>query len=212
MSNYIHNMIGKLVILGFTGHSVTSDLRSIVKNFDLGGIVLFKRNVESPFQIASLAREAISLSTEWPAWVSIDQEGGRVARLGEPFTQWPPMSTLGHSGDVDLARRFSKALSRELSAVGITLNYAPVLDVNTNSENPVIGDRAFSNQVDRVSSFGMAVIEGLQEGGVAACGKHFPGHGRCKLDSHIDYPEDNRGFLSWQNDIEIYRNIFDKTL
>ena len=154
----------------------------------MGGIILFDRNVESPFQVASLSREAVSLSTEWPPWVSIDQEGGRVARLGAPFTCWPPMSTLGHSVDVDLARRFSQALARELSAVGITLNYAPVLDVNTNPENPVIGDRAFSDRVERVSRLGMAVIEGLQEGGVAACGKHFPGHGDTVCDSHFDLP------------------------
>ena len=188
MSKYTHNMIGKLVILGFTGQSVTSELRSIGKTFDLGGVILFNRNVESPFQIANLAHEVISLSTEWPPWVSIDQEGGRVARLAAPFTRWPPMSALGHSQDIDLAKRFSKALSQELSAVGITLNYAPVLDVNTNPDNPVIGDRAFSDEVERVSKFGIAVIEGLQAGGVAACGKHFPGHGDTVSDSHFDLP------------------------
>ena len=89
-----------------------------------------------------------------PAWVSIDQEGGRVARLKEPFTRWPPMAVLGRAGSEALAERFARALARELAAVGITLDYAPVLDIHTNPKNPVIGDRALAEKADEVARLG----------------------------------------------------------
>jgi beta-N-acetylhexosaminidase len=121
-------------------------------------------------------------------WVSVDQEGGRVARLRRPFTEWPPMATLGRSGDVALARRFAAAMARELCAVGITMDFAPVLDVLTNPANPAIGDRALSGNAERVAELGGAIIEALQAEGLAACGKHFPGHGDTCVDSHDDLP------------------------
>src|SRR6185295_725173 len=117
-----------------------------------------------------------------------DQEGGRVARLKEPFTVWPPMATLGRSGDEALARRFAKALATELRAVGITLDYAPVLDIHTNPKNPIIGDRALAEDADSVARLGAAIIQMLQVNGVAACGKHFPGHGDTSVDSHLELP------------------------
>jgi beta-N-acetylhexosaminidase len=111
-----------------------------------------------------------------------------VARLKAPFTVWPPMATLGRSGDEGLARRFAKALATELRAVGITLDYAPVLDIHTNPKNPIIGDRALAEDADSVARLGAAIIETLQSNGVAACGKHFPGHGDTSVDSHLDLP------------------------
>jgi beta-N-acetylhexosaminidase len=123
-----------------------------------------------------------------PVWVSIDQEGGRVARLKAPFTEWPPMATLGRGGDVTLAERFAKALATELKSVGITLDYAPVLDINTNPKNPVIGDRALGAKAADVARLGAAIVRTLQAEGIAACGKHFPGHGDTSTDSHIELP------------------------
>ncbi len=95
----IRRHVGQLAIAGFAGHSIPSDLRSLAREFDLGGIILFARNVEAPDQVAEIAREAQTLAQELPLWVSVDQEGGRVARLKAPFTVWPPMMTLGRSGD-----------------------------------------------------------------------------------------------------------------
>jgi beta-N-acetylhexosaminidase len=111
-----------------------------------------------------------------------------VARLKAPFTIWPPAATLGRSGDEALAERFARALAIELRAVGIDLDYAPVLDVHTNPKNPVIGDRALAGKADDAARLGAAVIRGLQSSGVAACGKHFPGHGDTDVDSHEDLP------------------------
>ena len=101
-----------------------------------------------------LSREVASLSREWPLWISVDQEGGRVARLRKPFTEWPPMMTLGRSGDPELAESFAAALAAELRAVGVNLDYTPVLDIHTNSKNPVIGDRALGTTADVVAAFG----------------------------------------------------------
>ena len=167
---------------------MTVELRALAREFDFGGVTLFARNVESPEQVLDLAAAIESLGVAAPAWVSVDQEGGRVARLKAPFTVWPPMATLGRAPSSELATRFGTALARELRAVGVTLDFAPVLDINTNRANPVIGDRALSTDVATVAALGAAIVTALQEGGVAACGKHFPGHGDTSVDSHLDLP------------------------
>jgi beta-N-acetylhexosaminidase len=184
----IRRHAGQLAIVGFAGYSIPPDLRALAREFDLGGIILFARNVESPEQVAEIAREAQSLACELPLWVSVDQEGGRVARLKAPFTVWPPMMTLGRSADDELARRFARALAAELKAVGISLDYTPVLDILTNPKNPVIGDRALGERAQDVARLGQIIIRTLQAEGIAACGKHFPGHGDTGTDSHHELP------------------------
>ena len=168
--------------------TIPAELRSLAREFQLGGVILFARNIEAPEQVAELSQDLQSLGAELPLWVSVDQEGGRVARLRAPFTEWPPMAALGRSGDAALASRFAVALAAELKAVGITLDYAPVLDIHTNPKNPVIGDRALADDAALVGTLGAAIVRGLQDNGVAACGKHFPGHGDTSVDSHHDLP------------------------
>ena len=180
--------VGQFAIVGFDGYTVPDELRMLVKEFDIGGVILFSRNIDSPNQVAELTREVQSLRRDWPLWVSVDQEGGRVARLRDPFTEWPAMQVLGRSRDANLARRFASALASELTAVGITLNYAPVMDLHTNPKNPVIGNRAMSEDPAVVSTLGVSIIEALQSGGLAACAKHFPGHGDTSQDSHHELP------------------------
>ena len=184
----LRRQVGQLLMAGFNGHQISPELRSLAKEFSLGGVILFARNVAEPEQVAELAFDAARLVPDLPLWVSIDQEGGRVARLKAPFTEWPPMATLGRSGDVKLAERFAKALAAELKAVGITLDYAPVLDVHTNPRNPVIGDRALAEKAGDVARLGAAIVRTLQAEGIAACGKHFPGHGDTSTDSHVELP------------------------
>jgi len=191
----IRREIGQLLIGSLPGLAIPTELRSLAREFQLGGVILFARNIEAPEQVAELAHDVQALSQETPLWVSVDQEGGRVARLRTPFTEWPPMAALGRCGDVALASRFAVALAAELRAVGVTLDFAPVLDVHTNSKNPVIGDRALSDDAAAVGRLGAAIIAALQENGVAACGKHFPGHGDTSTDSHdelpiVDHPPD----------------------
>ena len=182
--------IGQFLIGSLPARTIPAELRSLAREFDLGGVILFSRNIEAPEQVAELAAESEQLGRSSPAWVSVDQEGGRVARLKEPFTKWPPMATLGRAGaDGDrLVERFAQALAAELLAVGITLDYAPVLDIHTNPRNPVIGDRAFAEKADDVARLGRTMVRALQSAGLAACGKHFPGHGDTSTDSHLELP------------------------
>src|SRR5215471_1582666 len=185
--------VGQLAIVGFAGHDLPAEVRSLAREFDLGGVIFFARNVESPEQVAELARQSQALASEIPLWVSVDQEGGRVARLKRPFTEWPPMSTLGRAGSPEsdrLAARFAVALAAELHAVGISLDYTPVLDVLTNPKNPAIGDRALAERAEDVARLGTIIIRTLQGEGIAACGKHFPGHGDTSTDSHHELPPD----------------------
>jgi beta-N-acetylhexosaminidase len=165
----IRRHVGQLAIAGFGGHAIPAELRAIAREFDLGGIILFARNVEAPDQVAEISREAHTLTQELPLWVSVDQEGGRVARLKAPFTVWPPMITLGRSGDDRLAERFASALAAELKAVGISLDYTPVLDIHTNPKNPVIGDRALAEQAEDVARLGRIILNTLQKSEVG-CG------------------------------------------
>jgi len=184
----IRRTVGQLLIGSLPGTTIPSEMRSLAREFSLGGVILFARNIEAPEQVAELSHDVQTLAAELPVWVSVDQEGGRVARLKAPFTEWPPMAVLGRSGDVGLAARFAAALAVELRAVGVTLDYAPVLDIHTNPKNPVIGDRALAEDAETVARLGTAIIRALQENGVAACGKHFPGHGDTSTDSHVELP------------------------
>jgi beta-N-acetylhexosaminidase len=142
--------------------------------------------------VAELVRELQSAARaaghDLPLLVAVDQEGGRVARLREPWTVWPPLRALGRTGSEDIARRMGEALAAELRECGIRCDFAPVVDVDTNPDNPVIGDRSFGDDAGLVGRLAVAMIRGLQEGGVAACAKHFPGHGDTAIDSHLDLP------------------------
>ena len=188
MPSAIRRDVGQLLIGSLPGTTITPEIRSLAREFSLGGVTLFARNIEAPEQVAELSIDVQTLASELPLWVGVDQEGGRVARLRKPFTEWPPMAVLGRSGNTDLATRFAAALAAELTAVGITLDYAPVLDILTNPKNPVIGDRALAETADGVARLGAAIVRGLQDNGVAACGKHFPGHGDTSVDSHLELP------------------------
>ncbi|MCX6539698.1 MAG: beta-N-acetylhexosaminidase [Acidobacteria bacterium] len=184
----LRRQIGQLAFLGFKGTIIPAELRALAREFDIGGVVLFARNVEGPEQVAELAFDAARLVPDLPLWVAVDQEGGRVARMRRPFTEWPPMATLGRSGRADLAGRFGHALAREMRAVGISLDFAPVVDVLTQEKNSAIGDRALSSNPETVATLGAAIIDALQSEGVAACAKHFPGHGDTSVDSHHELP------------------------
>jgi beta-N-acetylhexosaminidase len=177
----------RLFVVGFAGRTLHPDLAALVRDGVLGAI-LFSRNVGTPAETAALVAE-VKRQAGRPLLLAVDQEGGRVARLrGAPFTSLPTMRMLGAHGDAALARRAGRLLAFELRALGIDWNFAPVLDVDTNPANPVIADRAFGSEAERVATLGVALAEGLEAGGVASCGKHFPGHGDTRQDSHWTLP------------------------
>jgi beta-N-acetylhexosaminidase len=176
--------IGQLFMVGFTGTSVTPDLASFIKGYNPGGVILFSRNLESVDQIVQLTNDLQRCSPHSPLLIAIDQEGGRVSRLPKGFTIFPPCDVLGRCNSTELAYAAAATIAKELRAVGINMNMAPVLDVNSNPDNPVIGDRAFGSTPDIVSELGWATAAGLQDNQIVACGKHFPGHGDTNADSH----------------------------
>jgi beta-N-acetylhexosaminidase len=183
--------IGQLFLMGFPGTELSQDARRLIQHESLGGAILFSRNIESLEQVVELNSEIIALGTEaFPTLISVDQEGGRVARLRGICTDIPDMRSVGHASaeNADLPYRVGAMMARELSCLGFHLNFAPVLDVDTNPLNPVIGERSFGSDPSEVSKLGVQFIRGMQQAGVAACGKHFPGHGDTDTDSHFALP------------------------
>jgi len=188
---------GQRLFLGFAGPGVDDDLRRLVREVRPAGFILFARNVESPEQVRELNRELGSLvDAHDPALISVDQEGGRVARVRAPATEFPPMKALGDIDDPALTEAALAAMAVELRAMGFHLDFAPVADVNSNPDNPVIGDRSFGDDPVRVGRHVAAAVRGLQGEGVIACAKHFPGHGDTGVDSHLALPVVDRSVAS----------------
>lgn len=184
-------LAGAVIVGGFDGSSAPSEVLARLEDGRLAGVTLFKRNIEAPAQVAKLVRSLVDATDRGsmaPPVVSIDQEGGRVARLRAPVIELPPMRRLGSHGDPSLTRRALTVLGRQLSALGCTTDFAPVADVDSNPDNPVIGDRSFSRDAQTCAAHVVAAIEGLRDAGVLACAKHFPGHGDTELDSHLALP------------------------
>lgn len=180
---------GQVLVAGFEGLEPPADLVAAAREERVGGFILFRRNLQEPAQVAGLVdRLARALPPKRPALMAVDQEGGRVARLGPPVVRLPPMRTIGDRDDAELTHRAARLLGRQLRALGFTMDFAPVLDVDTNPANPVIGDRSFGREPEQVIRHGLAFADGLREGGVLSCGKHFPGHGDTELDSHLALP------------------------
>jgi beta-N-acetylhexosaminidase len=188
MQNLLREKIGQLFLVGVEAEELTANERLHFEEYGFGGYVLFKRNCHDAGAIAALCRALWDVADELPPFIAIDQEGGRVHRLPPPFTHFPCAARIGHKNDPDLTYRIGNATATELALAGINLDFAPVLDVNSNPDSPVIGDRAFSADARTVSRLGGFWTQGLRDGGIVPCGKHFPGHGGADKDSHLDLP------------------------
>ena len=185
-----------MIISGFEGTSLNARTEELIVEQGIGGLILFERNYKNPEQLLQLINDLQALTAEHPEvpplFISVDQEGGRVARLGKPFTQFPPMSCLGQADSDDLAYRFGLAMGKEMRAVGVNMDYAPVLDVHSNPANPIIGQRALDTDPAKVARLGAELIRGFYSAGVIPVGKHFPGHGDTSQDSHLTLPRVER--------------------
>ncbi len=188
--------IPSLFCVGFDGVTLPDHLRPLLES-DLGGVILFRRNLQDLSQICSLTA-ALHAAAASPLLVGVDQEGGRVTRLPAPFLAPPAAATLGTIDDETLTRELARAVGRELRAAGFTWNLVPVLDVHTNPRNPIIGDRAFSHDPDRVARLGAATIRGFADAGILTTAKHFPGHGETAADSHLTLPESPQSRARWR--------------
>jgi len=190
-SNDSARLAAGMMCVGFEGLSVQHTLGKLL-DAGVGQVVLFARNVETPQQVSELCNE-IRNRAPGPVLICVDQEGGRVRRFREGFSPVPSMRDVGRLGDVNVASEIGTMLGMELRCVGIDLNFAPVVDVDTNPLNPVIADRSFSSDPLVVSNMACAMISGMQSAGVAACAKHFPGHGDTSTDSHHALPRLDHG-------------------
>jgi len=188
----IANLLGQLFVVGLSRPTLDEETRKFLTTFCPGGVILFPHNAPDPQTLLTLCRDLHALPS--PPLITIDHEGGRVQRLTAPFTHFPAAAHLGATSSPFLAGRVGGVMAQELRAVGIDLNFAPVLDVLTNRDNPVIGDRAFSSRPETVARIGGALMLGLQKGGVIPCGKHFPGHGHTNADSHATLPRVDKTF------------------
>lgn len=182
-------LCGQLLVGGFTGAEVPERFARALRGGRLGGAILFKRNLPDVGTAHALCGAlAAAAPDDMPPFLGVDQEGGRVSRLPPPFLKLPPMRALGETRDFDLIRAAARAVATELAAIGFNLNFAPVLDVDSNPANPIIGDRAFGRDPRTVMRAAVAFMQGLQDRNVLACGKHFPGHGDTAEDSHLALP------------------------
>jgi beta-N-acetylhexosaminidase len=191
MARSVVRLCGQLIVVGIGGTSLAADEARLLQSGSRGGVVLFKRNVTGPGQILSLTK-AIREAAGGATLIAIDQEGGRVVRIGPPALALPPMRKIGDRGDADFARRLAEAQARELAALGLTMSFAPVADIHTRPENPIIGDRAFGETPEVVARFAGAWAQGLARGQILSCLKHFPGHGDTTVDSHLALPRVER--------------------
>ncbi len=185
--------VGQLLIVGFEGVKISRGLRDLLVDRALGGVILFARNAKGLRQVAGLCAQIRDLPTLAPPFISVDQEGGPVMRLRvPPFTPWPAAGDVARyverTGDLGIVRRLGRAMGRELAAVGIHWNFAPVLDVNTRPGNPIIGVRAYGERPKKAASIALELERGLRSAGILTTGKHFPGHGDTKDDSHFSLP------------------------
>jgi beta-N-acetylhexosaminidase len=183
--------VARMFCIGFDGTSVPLEVDALLKR-GVGSAALFSRNVESPSQFAELCAD-LKRRAGMPFIIGIDQEGGRVRRLRGQFTDVPSMRDLGKTKDESLAEQVGQIIARESRAMNVDVVFAPVLDVDTNPKNPIIADRSLGSDPQVVSRLGVALLRGIQSCGVAACGKHFPGHGDTWQDSHLTMPKLEHG-------------------
>jgi beta-N-acetylhexosaminidase len=185
----IRRLCGQLLSVGFDGTEASPELKARIVASEVGGVMLFRPNIVTAVQVGALVASMRRISPpDAPLLVSVDQEGGLVQRLRGLATTWPDMQAVGEAGDLARTRQLGRALGEELAALGIGWDFAPVLDVHTNPSNPVIGNRAFGVTPTAVTEQALAFWQGLRGAGVLGCGKHFPGHGDTRTDSHLELP------------------------
>lgn len=186
--------LGQLFFIGIEGTDLQPHEVDFIIQNNIGGVILFDRNLESPEQIYRLCTEIQSLRErtveKLPLFIGTDMEGGRVMRLKEPFTKWPALKKLGDLDSTTLSFKFGQCMGSELKSVGINVNFAPCTDTLTNPDNPVIGDRALSSDFEAVGKHASALVRGYIKSGIIACAKHFPGHGNTSVDSHLELPKE----------------------
>ncbi len=191
--------VGQKLAAGFSGTEIPSELEALVAQAKVGNIILFEENIRDAEQLRALCGELRALvlrHTGLPPLIAIDQEGGVVSRLKGDCALAPSAMGVAATGDPGNAFTAGEITGAELCALGINFDLAPVMDVNVNPENPVIGARSYGGDPETVARYGTAMLRGLQAGGVLCCAKHFPGHGDTAVDSHLGLPRVDKSLES----------------
>ncbi len=190
----LNEKMGQLFVVGFEGKDIDEDTKNLIQDLKIGGLIFFGRNIEDANQTRELISSLKKLNkiNKIPLFISIDEEGGKVSRLPKEFNKLPEAVDIGDANSQDLSFEYGKLLGLRLNSLGFNTNYAPVMDINSNPRNPVIGNRAFGNSPEVVSKNGVQVMKGMKSQGIIPVIKHFPGHGDTDVDSHIGLPVVNK--------------------
>lgn len=190
----LEEKVGQLVIVGVDGYENDEHSKQLMEKYHAGGFILFKKNIQDSAQLLTLLnslKETNEASNKVPMFLSVDEEGGRVSRLPDEFKKFPSNKVIGQKNDSSLSYRIGNILGRELGSFGFNMDFAPVLDINSNPKNPVIGDRSFGTTAGLVSRLGIETMKGIRAENVISVVKHFPGHGDTSVDSHVGLPRVN---------------------
>ncbi|MFW5649109.1 MAG: beta-N-acetylhexosaminidase [Candidatus Alkaliphilus sp. MAG34] len=186
----LEEKIGQILLVGMDGYDTDDNIVELMQSYHVGGIILYGKNVKDSKQLLSLINSLknSNSSNKIPLFISVDEEGGSVSRNPREIKKLPTARSIGKTKDVGLAFKVGKLLGQTVGAFGYNMNFAPVLDIDSNPLNPVIGDRAFGQTAEIVSSMGIETLKGIKKEGVIPVVKHFPGHGDTAVDSHIGLP------------------------
>jgi len=182
--------IGQMVMVGLEGYAVDADARSLINEYKVGGFVLFGYNVQSSGQLLALTNylKITNSKGKAPLFMAVDEEGGRVSRMPKNIKDLPSSGAIGAINNSGLSYQVGRVIAEEIKAFGFNMNFAPVMDINSNPNNPVIGDRSFGSNAEVVSKLGVQTMKGIQASGIISVVKHFPGHGDTSVDSHLGLP------------------------
>ncbi|GAB4072700.1 hypothetical protein GCM10028778_04450 [Barrientosiimonas marina] len=188
--------IGQMIFSGVNGTEVTSKTKNIIKKYHVGGIILYDKNIQSVAQTVNFLNDmkAVNADNPHPLLLGVDEEGGSVTRMPDRVKSLPTSRSIGELNDPDVSFNVGTILGKQLQALGFNLDFAPILDVNSNPNNPVIGDRSFGNNANIVSRLGIQTMKGIQSEGIISVMKHFPGHGDTATDSHLKLPKVNKNY------------------
>jgi beta-N-acetylhexosaminidase len=195
MNLTLREKIGQRLVVGFSGTKISNEFEELIREYKIANIIIFKHNIKSGSQLKKLCKDLQSLvktHTGRGAFIAIDQEGGMVTRLENDSVNIPGAMAIAATGKPEYAYQAGKITGQQLKKLGINLNLAPVLDINSNMDNPVIGVRSYGDCPEKVAEYAVAMTKGLLDGGVMATAKHFPGHGDTNVDSHLGLPQINK--------------------
>lgn len=189
----LEEKIGQMLIAGIDSYEINENEIKLIKEYHIGGFILFGRNVENPEQLLNLTNSIKKENADnpIPLFISVDEEGGRISRIPKTVTNLPASRTIGKVNNSEFSNDVGLRLAEKVAAFGFNMNFAPVLDINSNPKNPVIGNRSFGSEAALVSELGVATMRGIRDGGVIPVVKHFPGHGDTAEDSHLGLPTVN---------------------